>query len=99
LQRRHGTTTGRRPPIVPLFVVGFLAMMLVRSSGAVPAGVLSIAQTQTTLLLAAALFALGSSVRIGALLRTGRKGLALGALSTVLVALVGFGALAVIGPI
>jgi uncharacterized integral membrane protein (TIGR00698 family) len=100
-RRRRGTTagTGKRPPIVPLFVLGFLAMMLLRSSGFVPARVLSVAQVSTTLLFAAALFGLGTGVRLGRLLRTGRRGLALGALSTVLVALVGFGALALTGAV
>ncbi|NIH88305.1 putative integral membrane protein (TIGR00698 family) [Amycolatopsis granulosa] len=89
------TTTGKRPPLVPLFVLGFLATMALRSSGLVPAPLLSAANVVTTLLFAAALFGLGSGVRIGALLRTGRRGLALGAVSTVLVALVAYGALAV----
>lgn len=97
--RRRSAGTGRRPPIVPLFVVGFLAMMLVRSTGAVPAAVLGAAGSVTTLLFAAALFGLGSQVRLGALLRTGRRGLALGALSTLLVASVGFGALTLAGAV
>jgi uncharacterized integral membrane protein (TIGR00698 family) len=92
-RRRQGVTHGKRPPLVPLFVLGFLATMTVRSTGLVPLSVVSTANVVTTLLFAAALFALGSSVRIGALLRTGRRGLALGALSTVLVAAVGYGAL------
>ncbi|GAB2907167.1 YeiH family protein [Streptomyces mayteni] len=89
--------TGKRPALVPLFVVGFLAMMLVRSGGLVPSTVLSGAEVVTTLLFAAALFGLGSGVRIGALFRAGRRGLALGALSTLLVAAVGYGALAAVG--
>lgn len=97
-QRSTGLHDGRkRPPIVPLFVVGFLAMMAVRSSGVIPPSVVVVSQVVTTLLLAAALFGLGTSVRIGALLRTGRRGLALGGLSTVLVAVLGFCALAVAG--
>ena len=98
-RRRRGITTGKRPPIVPLFVVGFLAMMALRSTGTVPVVVLSAAQILATLLFAAALFGLGSAVRLGSLLRTGRRGLALGALSTVLVALVGLGALTVTGTV
>ncbi|MFD5317391.1 YeiH family protein [Streptomyces sp. NPDC127098] len=96
-RRRGGTATGRRPPIVPLFVLGFLAMMLVRGSGLVPATALSAAEFVTTLLFAAALFGLGSGVRVDALLRAGRRGLALGAVSTLLVAVVGYGALAAVG--
>ncbi|MGI5128286.1 YeiH family protein [Pseudonocardia sp. CA-107938] len=94
-QRRDAA--GRRPPLVPLFVLGFLATMAVRTTGVVPDAVLSAAQTLTTLLFAAALFGLGSAVRVGALLRTGRRGLVLGALSTALVGAVGLAALAVAG--
>jgi len=82
---------------VPLFVIGFLAMIALRSTGVVPVGVLSAAQIATTVLFAAALFGLGTAVRLGALLRTGRRGMLLGALSTILVAFVGFGALVVTG--
>ncbi|MGW3564628.1 YeiH family protein [Streptomyces sp. NPDC000941] len=96
-RRQGGTSTGKRPAIVPLFILGFLVMMLVRSSGIVPSTALSVAKVGTTLLFAAALFGLGSGVKIGALLRAGRRGLALGALSTLLVAVVGYGALAVVG--
>jgi uncharacterized integral membrane protein (TIGR00698 family) len=97
VRRSRATTAGKRPPIVPLFVLGFLAMMVVRSSGVVPAGGVAAVQAVTTLLFAAALFGLGCGVRVRALLRTGRRGLALGALSTVLVASVGYGALMVTG--
>ncbi|MFE1936549.1 YeiH family protein [Streptomyces sp. NPDC059474] len=96
-RRQGGAATGKRPPIVPLFVLGFLMMMLVRSSGIVPSTTLSVVKVVTTLLFAAALFGLGSGVKIGALLRAGKRGLALGALSTLLVAVVGYGALAVVG--
>ncbi|KAK1185490.1 putative sulfate exporter family transporter [Streptomyces sp. NBS 14/10] len=96
-RRQGGASTGKRPAIVPLFVLGFLVMMLVRSSGVVPSPALSVAKVVTTLLFTAALFGLGSGVKIGALLRAGRRGLALGALSTLLVAVVGYGALTVVG--
>ena len=97
-RRQDGATaTGKRPPIIPLFVVGFLATMCLRTTGIVPGAVLAGTSVATTLLFAAALFGLGSAVRIGALLRTGRRGLALGAVSTVLVGTVALGALAVTG--
>ncbi len=88
---------GRRPPIVPLFVVGFLGMMRLRSAGVVPAGDVGRTQMLTTLLFAAALFGLGSAVRFGDLLRNGRRGIALGALSTALVGLLGLGTLFIAG--
>lgn len=97
VQRRRGADTGPRPPIVPLFVLGFLAMIALRSTGLVPGAALSVAKDVTTFSFAAALFGLGTAVRLGALLRTGRRGLALGGFSTVLVGLVGLGALAVTG--
>jgi uncharacterized integral membrane protein (TIGR00698 family) len=96
-RRQQGVTQGQSPPLVPLFVLGFLATMTVRSTGLLPQLIVSTANVVTTLLFAAALFALGSTVRIGALLRTGRRGLTLGALSTLLVAAVGYGALTLTG--
>ncbi|WP_428508033.1 YeiH family protein [Pseudonocardia sp.] len=92
-RRRRGVGSGTRPPLIPLFVVGFLAMMGVRSTGIVPQSILAAGQVLATLLFAAALFGLGASVRIGALLRTGRRGIALGALSTLLVGGAGLAAL------
>lgn len=76
---------GGHPPIVPLFVVGFLAMILLRSTGFVPGFLLGGAKVTTTVLFAAAMVALGSAVRLTELVRTGKRGLVLGALSTVLV--------------
>ena len=96
-QRRRGTSTGPRPPLVPVFVLGFLAMIAVRSTGVVPAAVLSAASATTTVLFTAALFALGTAVRPRDLLRTGRRGLVLGACSTLLVAGVGLAALLLAG--
>ncbi|WP_425468412.1 YeiH family protein [Prauserella rugosa] len=91
--------TGGRPPIVPLFVLGFLAMMLLRSADLVPTGVLEMSKTVTTLLFAAALFGLGTGVNLSRLVRTGRRGLVLGGLSTGLVALAGYAALASAGAV
>jgi uncharacterized integral membrane protein (TIGR00698 family) len=92
-QRRRGNATGEQPPLVPLFVLGFLAMVAVRSTGVVPVEAVSAAGHVTTLLFTAALFALGTAVRLGELVSTGRRGLVLGACSTLLVAGVGLVAL------
>jgi uncharacterized integral membrane protein (TIGR00698 family) len=101
LQRRRGAVTdgGKRPPLIPLFVLGFLGAMWLRSTDSLPAAVLSAAQVLTTMLFAAALFSLGTGVRLGALLRSGHRSLALGAASTLLVGLVGLAALATTGGI
>lgn len=79
-------TVGRRPPLVPLFVLGFLAMVLVRSLAPLPDELLSAAQLAQTTLLAAAMFALGCGVRLRTLLRVGPRPFALAALSTPLIA-------------
>ncbi|MEU6039067.1 putative sulfate exporter family transporter [Actinomadura sp. NPDC047616] len=93
---RRGTEG--RPPVVPLFVVGFLVMLAVRSTGAVPGSALAVAKEASTVLLAAAMFGLGSAVRVRALVKTGRRGLLLGALSTVLVGAVSLTTLTLFGP-
>ncbi len=96
-RRRRPVTGGRRPPVVPLFVIGFLVMIGVRGVGLLPAGVLTVTSTTTTLLLAGALFGLGTTVRIPTLLRTGPKALLLGLGATVLVATVAFVTLRLFG--
>lgn len=82
--------SGKRPPLVPLFVLGFLAMVVVRTTGILPASVLGGAKLLTTIMLAAALFGLGVGVRIRVLMATGPRALVLGALSTIVIALVSY---------
>ncbi|SFA94316.1 conserved hypothetical integral membrane protein [Amycolatopsis marina] len=85
---RRGTPadSGTRPPLVPLFVLGFLAMVALRTVDVLPLAVLNIAGTLTTLLLAGALFGLGCAVRLRSLIHTGPRALLLGLFSTLLVA-------------
>lgn len=75
--------TARATPIVPLFVLGFLALMLLRSTGIVPQPVLDAGALTATWLLAAAMFGLGTGINIPHLARTGGRNVALGAISTV----------------
>ncbi|RNF85592.1 putative sulfate exporter family transporter [Streptomyces botrytidirepellens] len=76
---RRTTTAGtRRPPLVPLFVAGFLCMVALRSTGLPSATALDAAATGQELLLAAALFGLGSAVHLPSLTRTGARVAALG---------------------
>lgn len=77
---------GRRG--VPGFLLGFAVAALV--SPLVPEPVLGVARTATTVLLAAALFGLGTAVRPRALLRLGPRPLVLGLLSTLLVCGTGY---------
>ncbi|MFL6051924.1 MAG: YeiH family protein [Actinoallomurus sp.] len=88
LRTRHASVrgAGRRPALLPLFVLGFLATMALRSAVAVPPGVLAAGSTVRDVLFAAALFGLGSAVRLPELARTGRRALLLGLISWVLIA-------------
>lgn len=88
-QRRTGVD-GKRPPLLPLFVAGFLVMIAVRTAGWLPPGVLSGAKTVQDIAFAAALFGLGSAVRLRDLARTGRKALLLGLASWFLIAAVSY---------
>lgn len=79
--RRRATaapTSGRRPPLVPLFVIGFAAVVLVRSVVPMPQAVLTGATILQTILLGAAMFALGTGVRLALLRRMGLRPIVLG---------------------
>ncbi|MDN4611267.1 YeiH family protein [Arthrobacter burdickii] len=90
--RRHGTTTtadgnGRAAaPLVPLFVLGFLALVVLRSLGILPPPVLEAGRTVATVLLAAGMFGLGAGIDVRRLLRTGGRFAVVGAASTLLLA-------------
>ena len=81
-----------RPPIVPLFVIGFLAAILVRTFLPVPESVLAGADLVQTVLFGLALVALGSSIRVVSLVRTSGRSLLVGLASWVLVAALAWGA-------
>ncbi|WP_030153326.1 putative sulfate exporter family transporter [Streptomyces sp. NRRL S-244] len=78
--RRQGVRmpSGRRPAPVPLFVAGFLAAAALRATGVLPEAALDWAHTAQELLLAAALFGLGSAVDLPRLARTGGRAAVLG---------------------
>jgi uncharacterized integral membrane protein (TIGR00698 family) len=84
--------SGPRPPIVPLFVLGFLAAMLVRTYLPVPHEVLLAADLVQTVLFGLALVALGSSIRVVSLVRTSGRALLVGLAAWVLVAALAWGA-------
>lgn len=83
---------GSQPPIVPLFVAGFIAAMLLRTFVDVPDAVLETADVAQTALLAMALFGLGAAVRLGSLLRTGWRALVVALLSWAIIAALAYGA-------
>jgi uncharacterized integral membrane protein (TIGR00698 family) len=72
------TSASARPPIVPLFILGFVALV-------VPDAVLTIADAVQSALLAAALFAIGASLRLERLVRSGPRALLAGALSWIII--------------
>ncbi|GAA1826499.1 YeiH family protein [Microlunatus capsulatus] len=76
----------RRPPVVPLFVVGFLAAIVLTSTHLLPPAVLAVAQQLQEVLLVAALVGLGTGIQLATLRRTGGRALVLGLGSWVLVA-------------
>jgi len=73
-------------PLVPLFVVGFLAMICLRATGWLSADALALAKDAETLLLTAGMFGLGAGVRIDRLRRLGGRPMLLGVISWVIVA-------------
>ncbi|MEU7279155.1 putative sulfate exporter family transporter [Streptomyces sp. NPDC045431] len=99
--RRHDprpTPDGRRPPLVPLFVAGFLAMVALRTTGLLPGPALTAAATAQELLLTAALFALGTAVHLPTLAtRTGARMATLGLAAWVLVATAAYAGVALTG--
>ena len=70
---------------MPLFVVGFIVMVLVATTGWVPASVLGAAKTLQQFLLATAMFALGLGVHVKSLVKLGAKPVLLGACSTLVI--------------
>jgi uncharacterized integral membrane protein (TIGR00698 family) len=74
------------PPVIPLFVAGFLAAIAVRTFVPVPESVLDAADVVQTALLAMALFALGAAVRLRDLFGAGGRAIAVGLLSWLLIA-------------
>jgi uncharacterized integral membrane protein (TIGR00698 family) len=81
--------SGRRPPVVPLFVAGFVACVALRSTGWVPDAVLDVARWLQDLALTAALFGLGAAVDLPRLARTGARTALLGLAATVVALVVG----------
>lgn len=81
LRHRHAARDSR-PALVPWFVTGFVAMVTLRSVVTLPPTLLSGLQTVQTLLLAAAMSALGAGVHLRTLARNGRNSIAVGAISS-----------------
>ncbi|MCB1026801.1 MAG: putative sulfate exporter family transporter [Microthrixaceae bacterium] len=91
VRARHGSgrdaaTAAATPPVLPLFVVGFLVAIVVRSTGVLGDGTLELLGIVEKLLLTAALVGLGTGVHLAKLRRLGPRPLLLGLVSWILVA-------------
>ncbi|MGJ6981094.1 YeiH family protein [Aestuariimicrobium soli] len=84
-RRRSADRSATLPPLVPGFVLGFLAMVLVATTGWVPADVDRVARWVQQVLLATAMFALGLGVRVRSLVNLGGRAVLLGLASTVVI--------------
>ena len=91
-RRRRDTTSepSKRPPLVPLFVAGFIAAIVLNSALTLPQGFLAAAHWAQEILLAVALFALGTGIHWKVMRRAGGRPLLLGALAWLLVAAVSY---------
>jgi uncharacterized integral membrane protein (TIGR00698 family) len=89
--RRRGTATGVRPAIVPLFIIGFLVFVLVRTFVPLPDWVLGTASILQSILLAMALTGIGASLRLDQLARSGLRALGAGLASWVVLLGLGLG--------
>lgn len=98
VERRRAVSEGAaRPPIVPLFVAGFVAAILLRTFVPIPDPVLDAADTVQGVLLAFALFALGASVNLRRLVTTGWRALVVGLLAWLLIAGLALAAVSLVG--
>lgn len=88
MRRNHAVQGGKNPPLIPLFVVGFIAAMLLRTTGIVPQNLLALAGNLQTLLLASAMFALGMGVHLRSIVKSGGRALLLGLLGTIVIIIV-----------
>lgn len=81
---------GKKPPVMPLFVAGFIVMVAIRSLGLLGPEVLDAAGFIRDLMLAAALFGLGAAVRVRQLFSQGGNAIATAMLSWLLIAALGY---------
>jgi len=91
MRRKHSVQAETKPPVVPLFVAGFLAAVLLRTTGLLPEPLLQAAGVLQTFLLATAMFALGLGVHLRTLFRSGGRSLLLAAAATAVIILVALG--------
>ncbi|MCF8609296.1 putative sulfate exporter family transporter [Gordonia sp. HY285] len=96
-QRSASGDGGNRPPLVPLFVLGFLACVALRSCGILPDRVLDVGEQIQVFALTGAMFALGVGVRLSLFRSVGSRPFLLAAWATVLVGALGLGGALIVG--
>jgi len=89
--------SAKRPPLLPLFIVLFLAAVAVRSTGWLSSSTLGHLKDLETILLGMGLVGLGSNVDLRKLRAVGGRPLALGLASWALVAVVSLAAVVLVG--
>lgn len=93
-----GPATGaKRPALVPLFVLAFVACAALRSTGMLPDVLLQQAKLVQTGLLTAAMFALGMGVHVATIKKVGGRPFVLAAISTVWVASIALAGVLLVG--
>lgn len=96
--RRSGSTSATaRPAALPLFVLGFVAAIVLRSSNVLSDDVLDIGRHVEQWLLAAGMVGLGAAVRLSALRRLGVRPLLLGAVAWLMVGSISLACIMVLG--
>jgi uncharacterized integral membrane protein (TIGR00698 family) len=75
---------GKRPPIMPWFVLGFLVAVVVNSAADIPVETADFIAQLTTMLITFAMVGIGAAVDLRQLLRTGAPALLLGGAGSVL---------------
>lgn len=95
---REASTDGRRPPIVPVFVMGFIALAVMTSAGFMPAPVIEIASGASRWLLLTAIASVGLKTRPQDIMQVGLPAAALLVAETVFLAALVLIGLNVLGP-
>ena len=100
LLQRSGAAAadGRRPPLLPLFLVGFATLVLVNSLGGLPVAVATVLQEASRWCLVLAIAALGTRTSLGDLARVGWRPVAIIVGETLFVGLLVLAGLLVFNP-
>jgi uncharacterized integral membrane protein (TIGR00698 family) len=99
LQRSGATATdGRRPPLLPLFLLGFATLVVVNSLGGLPLAAATVLQEASRWCLVLAIAALGTRTSLGDLARVGWRPVAIIVGETLFVGLLVLGVLLLLKP-